>query len=412
MDILILALSRWDGKYSSTILSLSKVLAVSNRVFYVGNPFTIRELIVHFFTFHIQKRLPTLLFGSKPFSKPLHDLPNFVAITPRITYSINWLSSGSVFSFFQHRNDQIVYKAIRKAIKKYEIKDFIYVNSFNPNFGNHFPASFRPKMTIYHCVDDISKSPYIAKHGTRLEQLVVRKADLVLTTSSELARLKSKESVQVQILLNAANVTLFQTAANRILAIPPELQKISSKKKVITYIGNICHRLDYALLMAISIQLPDHLLLMVGPFSNNSYRGSGLYAQPNVIFTGQRKLEELPAYLQYSHCCIIPFLCNTLTRSIYPLKINEYLSTGKPVVTTPFSEDIQSFAQVVGIATSHQEFIQKVEEAIMTDSPALRKTRMTYAASNSWEERAKEFWKIIDERGSDEKEKGRNVQAV
>lgn len=412
MDILILALSRWDGKFSSTILSLSRVFATSNRVFYVGNPFTIREVLSNFFSLQIRNRWLTLLFGSRPFSTPISELPNFVAITPRMTYSINWLPGGALFSFFQRRNDQIVYKAIRKAIKKYQIKDFIYVNSFNPHFGNYFPASFKPKMTIYHCVDDISKSPHISKHGSRMEHVVVRKADLVLTTSSELARLKSKESAQVEMLPNAANVQLFRTAANRILKVPSELRDISPKKKIITYIGNICHRLDYALLMVISIQLPDYILLMVGPFSNNSYKDSGLFFQSNVIFTGQRKLEELPAYLQYSHCCIIPFLCNTLTRSIYPLKINEYLSTGKPVVTTPFSEDIMSFGQVVGIASDHQEFIDKMEDAITTDNSALRKARMTYAAGNSWEDRAAEFWKIINKSRSDEKDKSYNVQAV
>lgn len=410
MDIIVLALSRWDGKFSSTILSMGKVFAIENRVFYIGNPFSIRELVTRFFSRQIKEKLPAILFGHNTFSAPMKELPRFIAITPMATLSINWLPKGKLYSYLQKVNDQIVYRAVQKAIRQHGIKDFLYINSFNPLFGNYFPAAFRPAVSVYHCVDDIRKSPHISRHGPLLEKKTIGRADVVITTSRELARLKSKESSNVHIVPNAANVALFQQAAHRVLDMPLEIQQISRGKKIITYVGNVCHRLDYGLLKAIADRLPRYTLLMVGPLSNNLYKQSGLVQRRNVVFTGSKTLEELPAYLQYSHCCIIPFLCNTLTKSIYPLKINEYLSAGKPVVTTPFSEDIKSFEGVVHISAKYDDFVSNIIAAIVNDSPDLKSNRVAYSANNSWEDRATEFWKIIEKQKKHEKEEHLDIQ--
>jgi teichuronic acid biosynthesis glycosyltransferase TuaH len=58
--------------------------------------------------------------------------------------------------------------------------------------------------------------------------------------------------------------------------------------------------------------------LWLVPFANLNYKTAGLDKLSNVVFTGRKKIEELPAYMRYSDCCIIPFLCNQLTKSIYP----------------------------------------------------------------------------------------------
>src|SRR5690606_26971458 len=96
---------------------------------------------------------------------------------------------------------------------------------------------------------------------------------------------------------------------------------------------------------------------------------------PNLVFAGSRKPEELPAYLRQFDCCIIPYLKNTLTRSIYPLKINEYLAAGRPVVATRFSEDIYAFRPVAEIADSHDAFLDAIDTAIADNSTERQKER-------------------------------------
>lgn len=401
MDIIIVALSRWDGKYSSTVLSLAKVFAKNHRVFYIDNPFTIKDVLTGLKSKQVLRRINALLLGRDLFLKPLSGIPNFVAVTPQPTIPINWLPKGKLFAALAALNDRIVFHAIKKTIEHHNIRDFVYINSFNPLYGNHFPREFKPALSVYHCVDDITESPYVKRHGPWLEKLAINRSGLTITTSSELKRLKSRYSDKVFVVPNAANVFLFQQALCSQLDMPEEIKTLrmppQGKREIIVYMGNICHRIDYELLNKLADAFPERILLMVGPFANTQYKKSGLSRRRNVYFTGSKKLEELPAYLQYSQCAIIPFLCNQLTRSIYPLKINEYLSAGIPVVTTAFSEDVKSFGEVAAIAASHNDFIKMVDESISTDSPEKHQQRAAFSASNNWEDRAGKFMDLIKE---------------
>src|SRR5690606_19088504 len=123
--------------------------------------------------------------------------------------------------------------------------------------------------------------------------------------------------------------------------LPEDLGRIP--RPIIGYTGNICHREDYELVNAICRGHPDKNLVMVGPRNHIGHTEIDLDAIPNLHFLGPKKLEQLPAYLANFDVLILPFLCNEVTKSIYPLKINAYLASGKPVVATPFSEDIDSF---------------------------------------------------------------------
>lgn len=209
-DIVILALPRWDGLYSSTAYSLAQALSEHTRVFYIDNPFTWKDYLVRSKSEQILKRKRALLRGKDRYTTPDVRYPNLVAVTPALIYPNNWLPAGFFYDTLSKVNDGIVHRALTGLMRDYQVKNFVFINSFNPLFGRYFSGLHKPLLNIYHCVDDISKSVYVAKHGTRLESEAVRRADLTLVTSMELKRLKSLESPNVYYLPNAANVELFQ----------------------------------------------------------------------------------------------------------------------------------------------------------------------------------------------------------
>src|SRR5690606_437014 len=122
----------------------------------------------------------------------------------------------------------------------------------------------------------------------------------------------------------------------------------------------------------------------------------GLTEYPNVIMAGAKKIDQLPAYLQYFDCALIPFKKNTLTRSIYPLKINEYLAAGRPVVATDFSEDIEGFGDVIYIGRSREEFVKLIDVAMAENGQARIEARTAVANTNTWSARVEQFWKILE----------------
>jgi teichuronic acid biosynthesis glycosyltransferase TuaH len=393
-DIIILALSRWDGLYSSTAYSLARELSRHTRVFYIDNPFTYKDYFLHRTSPQLRKRNTALLRGKDAVVVPDADYPDLIAATPQLVYPVNWLPPGRIYNWLARSNDAIVHRVIKKLQTEFNVKKFVFVNAFNPLYGRFFPGSFRPALSIYYCVDDIKNSDYISRHGSYLEGEAMQKADITLVTSMELKRIKSHESTSVYYLPNAADVDLFRQAMRDDIDRPAELLNIKQGRRVVFYMGNICQRIDYELLFKIARQ-PDLSLVMVGPTTYDTYRKVGLDRMNNVIFTGRKNLDELPAYLKYADCCIIPFLCTPLTKSIYPLKINEYLSAGKPVVSTDFSPDIANFGDVAFISRSHDEFINNISLAISTDSREKQMQRIGYAAGNNWKARATEFMDLI-----------------
>jgi glycosyltransferase involved in cell wall biosynthesis len=397
MDIVFFTLFRTDNPYSSISLSMAKELAKTNRVFYVHHPYSLKDLVAGLLRGDkmLRKRLPQLLTGRVRY-EGLETIPtNFTAVQPPLTLPINWLPKGRVHDFFQKTNNGIVLRSIRKTLKDHDVRNYVHINCYDPFFAGFLPKEMGAALSIYHCIDDISQNPYTAKHGLDLENEAVRNADVTLVTSTKLKKLKQPFSDRVVTFFNAADVAVFQKAISEKYPRPAELEGRAGK--VIGFIGNLDElRIDYVLLKKIALAHSDKTLLLVGPVNSEEPRAIGLDKLPNVVFAGSRGLEDLPPLLQYMDVALIPFLCNTLTESIYPLKINEYLSAGKPVVSTSFSDDIRSFADCIYLAENHESFIQLIDKAIFEDNPDLIRSRVETADSNTWEARIRQFWEIVE----------------
>lgn len=394
-DIIMISTSRWDDPYSSASFSLAKELAKNNRVFYIDHPFTIRDFITHYANRNVIKsRVKALLFGANPYRK-VDGLPtSFTVVTPKVVLPINWLKEGMIYNILWKINDTIVQSTLKRIVKDFSIKKYIFFNSYDPFYFKNIPKQIAPVLKVYQTIDDITQEEYTARHGTRLEAEAVRGADIVLATSRELVKLMSNYTSKVHLLANAVDFTVFNKINQLKLDKPKEI--ININKKIICYTGNIGTRINYELLKKIAIVHVDKILLLVGPLSNNSYKEFGLDKFDNIIFTGSKNITELPHYLQHSDCLIIPFEYSILTKSIYPLKINEYLASGKPVVATAFSEDIQDFSDVAYIVETDEEFLQSIDQSMLEDSKTKVTSRVTKAAQNTWQYRASLFWATIE----------------
>ncbi len=394
-DLVIFSNSRWDDEYSSSAFSLAKQFALTHRVFYIDFPFTLNDYVTKQKSGSAIRKRKRALWGRSPYIRTIDGLPEqFKVVTPPLVLPVNWLPKGNLYNWLSAINDKILNRTLKACIKDCHIEQFVFINIFAPFYFRNMPAAIRPALQIYYTVDDISQERYIARHGTYLERAAMQQADLVLATSHELVRLAAAVSSTVHYLPNAADTNLFNRAAS--FAFPKPAELAGCHKKIICYTGNIGTRLDYELLQLIASTNPDKCLLLIGPLSTGDYQKYALDKMPNVIFTGPKDIRSLPAYLYHSHCTIIPFEYSTLTKSIYPLKINEYLAAGKPVVTTAFSKDILEFDDVAYIAVSQKDFLQQVNLAIAEDNEEKRNQRMQRARQNTWEARTRQFWQIVN----------------
>ena len=77
-----------------------------------------------------------------------------------------------------------------------------------------------------------------------------------------------------------------------------------------------------------------------------------------------------------------------MTIGNYPRKIDEYLAVGKPVVATK-TDAMAIFSNYCFLTETKQDYIEKIQEAIETDTQELRELRKSFAATHTWENSVK-----------------------
>jgi protein-arginine kinase len=86
---------------------------------------------------------------------------------------------------------------------------------------------------------------------------------------------------------------------------------------------------------------------------------------------------------------LIPYRINEATRNIYPLKLQEYLASGRPVVSAALPS-VLPYQNVVGIAETHPDIVEQIQRVMDQDSQQKREARQDVARRNSWEHRVEE----------------------
>lgn len=395
LDIIYFTLFPWDNAYSSVSLSFTREFVKNNRVFYINHPYTVKDFLKGWSNPMVKVRREDMLHNRMRY-ETIPELPEVVAVQPPLTLPLNWMQPGMAYEKLYEFNNRIIVNTIGQVIKDYKLKNFIYLNCFNPYYAGVLPKGFGQKLNIYQCIDDMTQEAYTAKHGARVEEKVISQADVAFVTSHNLHRLKQHLNPNTYILHNAVDISIFEKSLHGPLPRPKELEGVTGK--IIGFTGNLNeYRLNYPLFRKLAERHPDKTLVLVGPLNSEDYKTHGLDQMPNVILTGGKHITELPAFLQHFDVTIIPFLLNKLTASIYPLKINEYLAAGKPVVATNFSEDIRTFAQDIYLAQNEEDFVQLIDRAISENNPERVKHRSATAKQNTWTERVKQFWEVVDE---------------
>ena len=165
-------------------------------------------------------------------------------------------------------------------------------------------------------------------------------------------------------------------------------------KKVIGYTGSLDYRFDIDLIEFAVQKLPEYSFEFTGGILNQKVV-ERLSNYENVIFHPAVHASEVPELVAKFDIGIIPYLLSEINKNIYPLKINEYLAIGIPVVMTEFAV-LKDFENIACVAKSKEEFVDLIKTQVENDNSKKIKERIDFARSNSWESRAKQFGDYIE----------------
>ena len=151
--------------------------------------------------------------------------------------------------------------------------------------------------------------------------------------------------------------------------------------------------IDQQLVRYVSQRRPEWQWVIVG------LRASPLEIEslPNVHYLGSKPYSAMPQWAAAFDVCVLPWVTdNEFVNYGSPIKVREYLATGKPVVITPIYE----YARLDGIlrvSRNYDDFIAKVEDALKNDSLDKREARQNAVRESTWDVRAEEVSDAITE---------------
>jgi glycosyltransferase involved in cell wall biosynthesis len=260
---------------------------------------------------------------------------------------------------------------------------------YAPQAGELIEA-LEPARVVYHCVDDVAAQKGVDAQSFRAaERAYAERADLVLASAPALAERMRELSSHVLYAPNVADTGLFATALEP-GPVDPAVEALP-RPRLVFQGAVVATKLDTGLLAELARLRPQWSIVLVGPAGAGDPGSdlSALEAAPNVHLLGPRPERQLPAVLRGADVALIPYAINELTRSVFPMKVYEYLAAGLSVLSTP----LPALDGVEGVAVLAEaaEFVAAAERELAHDSPERRATRSRSAAAHSWEARIAEI---------------------
>jgi len=280
---------------------------------------------------------------------------------------------------------------VRRAIRKLRFREV--VSWFVVPHPGPLAGSFAERLIVYYCIDDYAALPGVdSAEVTQMDTNLTRCADQVFVASSLMLEQKLRLNRATALAPHGVDVALFRTAADARLPVVEAVRTLDHP--IVGFFGLIEAWIDLDLIASIAERRPQWTFLMIGRVAVDPGRAKTL---PNVRFVGPQPYRSLPNWAKAFDVAIIPYRLTRQVVNAAPLKLREYLATGKPVVAVPTPE-VERFAGLVRTARGTEEFIQQIESALSNDPEADRVRRMEATRSMTWDRRIGEVVEIVERR--------------
>ncbi len=292
------------------------------------------------------------------------------------------------FTFIRAFNEKLILFTLKRAMRQLGFtKPLLW---FHIPHLYMVPGKIPAKGIVYYCIDNYSALPDVNKKAVQfMDDEMTRLADMVFAVSEPVYN--SKKILARELLLSPHGVdfTHFNQVAMSTLAIPADIANISGP--IIGFWGLIENRIDLDLVAYLAKRQPEWSLVLIGYVENKDNPCTGL---ENVYFLGQKKFSELPGYAKAFDVAMLPYRMDEFFYNCNPLKLREYLATGKPVVSLR-NPEVEKYQDIVSIADDYADFAEKIAGCLLNDSIELAEHRVTRMRAESWDQRVEEIMKAV-----------------
>jgi glycosyltransferase involved in cell wall biosynthesis len=247
-------------------------------------------------------------------------------------------------------------------------------------------AALRMKKArlVYQRTDRYEEYPNVDVETIREYDRRLKKcADLTIYVNRRLYEEEASQCRKAIYLDHGVDYDMFANAENEKQK-PEDIKDIS--RPIAGFFGGIDdHTSDIAFIEQVIDLLPDINFVFVGKASADISR---LVLKKNVWMLGQKPYEQIPQYGKCFDVAFMPWRQGRWIEACNPIKLKEYLSLGKPIVSTPFPE-LAYYRDVTYEGATPQEFANCVKQALAEDTPERIAARRKKVANATWESKAR-----------------------
>ena len=338
----------------------------------------------------------------------------------------NELNDGGFFSHFEYVNNIYTFSAGYLLPRNYKLKkldtfaidfhckqlknklqikqnDFFIVICFNPDFYPYI-ARLSPKHTYFHIYDVYKGMEGNADLQNNAQKRLVDESTIISAASDQMwDNVVGKKNINKNIIPNGVDFDFFAKSTQSSCQQYKEIQAIPGFK--IGYIGTINSKIDFQLIYELAIINPEIQFILGGNVRHKQidvipelHKFYVLCTQAlNIHFIGTVERADVPSILKLMDINAIFYHQNknSWINAGYPIKINEYLAAGKPVITSYMPVLKSHFSDVVQICETKQQWISTIENTLSNKCADLTHKGLAIAKKNDWENRVDNVEKLL-----------------
>jgi glycosyltransferase involved in cell wall biosynthesis len=246
---------------------------------------------------------------------------------------------------------------------------------------------------VYYCVDDFGQWPGL-DHGTlrEMESRLVKSVDVVVTVSENLRQRIQSMGKESHLLTHGVDLERWSAEGNS-SASGPWLKGL--EHPLIMFWGLIDRRLDSQFLRRLNAELREGTIVLIGPEDSPDPE---LCDMKRVVRVGAVPYEELPALASQAAALIMPYANLPVTQAIQPLKLKEYLATGKPTIVRDLPA-VREWSDCLDLSDDADEFVRLVRLRLAGGLPKDQRKARERLQEEGWLAKAELFdhWLNADE---------------
>lgn len=248
---------------------------------------------------------------------------------------------------------------------------------------------------IYEYIDDLSLFYYYTQEMRDRHYQLIAEADLAVCTAQTLYEDARHYTERALLSPNAGDYAFFHE--NRNCPVEPSMvARIGKYSCVLGYYGCLASWFDYDLVLHAARARPDWCFVLVGYSFDGTASRLHQTGLENILLYPAQPYEKLPAFVSGFDIQIIPFILDSITRSTSPVKLFEYMASGKPILTAAMPECLQ-YRSVLTYQDT-EDFLDKVPKALSLASDSSYLEQMDQEARrNTWDARVEEILNALRE---------------